>query len=944
VVRWALQMAGVPVAPELLELLGDVARRRADPAELPGLEAMLPGSALVAWLNAGGEPLAGDLRVVAGDTAGDSIASWTRTLLADAFFWTDHDLVVQTRSMYGGAARAPTARGGAGARFLLDRSARVSHFAYFSADRTAAAVCRAVLEDEPEDFVAIGPLSWSGDEAGGLRGGGAAGARGTGAASAGGTAARAQRAMARASRSSESARPAVFVLPGILGSHLAVDGRRVWLGPRFVGGFASLAWSAETGPAAEIRPDGLIGAVYDGLVAHLGASHAVVPFAFDWRRPIEDEAHRLADAVDAALDARSASHAPVRLCAHSMGGLVVRAMAVVRPTTWQRMLFRDGARVLFLGTPHAGSWSPMQTLSGDDTFGNTLAAAGSLYDDALARRTMAGMPGFLQLQAGLLDETLGLDRAETWAALADEDLERLAERSLFHGEGPMRTIHRWGAPPQDVLDRAVALRRALDVQAEALSAGEAARIAIVVGDAAATPAGFSMGVDGLEYLDAPPGSGDGRVLHASALLPGVRAWRVSSTHGNLPGAASAFPGYTELLLQGETQKLQPFAAPQGTLRTAAPLDRADVEAAARVVDVEAAPNAASRPRGRPSRGPQPANAAIATVPSTPPSSAADVFASPAVSAPAAASSEDTGALHITVLNADLAFVHEALVIGHYRASALTGTERVVDRLVGEAMSRSLAAGLYPEAPGTHQIFANVRQDPANVLAMARPQAAIVAGLGEEGKLTAGELVATVRQAVIAYAQRLAELPQASPSQFDIAATLIGSGGANISPGHRRSTSPPASDRRWPSSRRTAGRRWRGSSWSSSISTARPRPGGRCRCSRRRRRTCSASQGRCASAPVPGAGHSTRTTAAPPGTGSPCSRAAMRAGSSRSSTTSTPGERAPRCGPSRPRPGSCASSSPAARTTPTATRTSGRRSGNCWCRSRWSRSSAAPPKC
>ena len=135
-----------------------------------------------------------------------------------------------------------------------------------------------------------------------------------------------------------------------------------------------------------------------------------------------------------------------------------------------------------------------------------------------------------------------------------------------------------------------------------------------------------------------------------------------------------------------------------------------------------------------------------------------------------------------MLNADLKFVHQPLVVGHYRSFALTGTEGVVDRLVGQAMSRSLAAGLYPDGVGTHQIFGNVRQDPNNVLAMARPLAVVVAGLGEEGKLRAVDLVYTVRQAVIAYAQRLAEKEGGAPAEFELAATLIGSGGAGISAG------------------------------------------------------------------------------------------------------------------------------------------------------------------
>jgi hypothetical protein len=60
---------------------------------------------------------------------------------------------------------------------------------------------------------------------------------------------------------------------------------------------------------------------------------------------------------------------------------------------------RDGARLLMLGTPNGGSWAPMQTLSGDDTFGNALVAFGSLFDNGGTRKMMAGMPGFIQLQA-----------------------------------------------------------------------------------------------------------------------------------------------------------------------------------------------------------------------------------------------------------------------------------------------------------------------------------------------------------------------------------------------------------------------------------------------------------------------------------------------------------------------------------------------------------------
>ena len=99
VLQWCLTLANVPVAPQLVGFLHEVARRRADPSELPGIEAMMPESPFVAWLNDASEAIPGELRVVAGDMQGDSIGSWVKTLLSDAFYWTDNDRVCTTRSL-----------------------------------------------------------------------------------------------------------------------------------------------------------------------------------------------------------------------------------------------------------------------------------------------------------------------------------------------------------------------------------------------------------------------------------------------------------------------------------------------------------------------------------------------------------------------------------------------------------------------------------------------------------------------------------------------------------------------------------------------------------------------------------------------------------------------------------------------------------------------------
>lgn len=724
VLRWGLELAGVPVAPELVDFLQEVARRRADPAQLPGLEAMMPESPVVAWLNSRAEPLPGDLRVVAGDMEGDSVASWVKTLLSDAFYWTDNDLVVQTRSMYGGMARSARADA-PGASFMLDRGAKVSHFNYFANQRTVDAIGAALTSDTPQDFAAIGPLSWAGQDASGTR------------------AARAV-ARSRGPAGTASERPAVVVLPGILGSNLKLDGKRIWLGTGFINALLKLEWNPAT--TARIEPDGPVDGAYDALIEHLAATHEVIAFAYDWRRPIEDEARRLADTVDAALAARDASGRPVRLLAHSMGGLVARTMQLEKPATWKRMMAREGARLLMLGTPNGGSWSPMQTLSGDDNFGNALAALGSLFDNRGARRMMAGLPGFIQLQAALLDADAGLARAATWQKLADDDMAALRRFNLWHEPDTQRAIYEWGAPPQDVLEQAVALRRRLDAQLPAL-APDARKLALVVGHARFTPAGISMGEAGLEYLDTADG-GDGRVTLSSALVPGVATWTVDAEHGKLPDVPGAFNGYVELLETGSTDKLQPL--PAGTRGNGTAANAALV-------------------RSRPSRGPQSW---------LPPSSPADVMGS----AREEAARPRTAALAVAVRNGDLRFIGEPLLIGHYRSLQLTGAEAVIDRLVDGAMGRALKAGLYPDAPGSHQVFRNKRRDPDKPGEMAKPAAALVAGLGEEGKLRETDLVYTVRQAVLAYAQRLSESTTGAHSRFDLASTLMGSGGTGITPG------------------------------------------------------------------------------------------------------------------------------------------------------------------
>ena len=722
VFRWALTLAGIPVVPELVDFLAGVARERTDPNTLPGLAVMAPDSPLIRWLHAATEVVPGELRVVAGDLQGDSMRSWVKTLMADTFFWTDNDLVVQTRSMYGGAPRK------VGAYFVLDRGAESSHFNYFTNVTTATAIVSGLIKNNSDDWRVIGPLSYAGQSSSGNRGA----------------------TWQPDDRRAPAEKPAVIVLPGILGSHLKVDTHRVWLSWSLFNGFALLDYPDSDQRVVE--PDGPIGITYDNLMNFLGSSHEVIPFDYDWRKPIEQEARRLSDVVEAALDARAKTGQPVRFLAHSMGGLLARAMQIESGAIWDRMMAHQGARLLMLGTPNGGSWAPMQVLSGDDSFGNTITAVGAPFQDSLARATMARFPGFLQLQAGLLDSSKGLTSQEGWQKLADDDSDQISACSWWHQDRRQLDNVRWGVPNDLVLAQAVRFWEKLRKQRDQDLPLWRDKLVMVVGSAAYTTDGFEIKQGEFAYQEIQD-SGDGRVTHASAMLPGVRTWKLDADHGNLPTKKAAFAAFKELLETGETNLLSPFQTPgvsRGMEGPAMPVHR---------LSRPSRQGGISLPR---SNDDNPYTLLVdertgGLVPTEPP-------------------------LAIKVTNGNLKFVSHTLLVGHYTSTTLTGTEAVVDQLIGGTLADALAMGCYPERPGSHQVFLNCNFNRDNSLQPLRPEAVVVVGLGEEGKLSAAKLVFSVQIAVMAYAQQRMERPNGGDQPFHLSATLMGSGGSGIDPG------------------------------------------------------------------------------------------------------------------------------------------------------------------
>ena len=504
----AIDLAPAPVLSEaygfLKALTIAVVKERADPATLPGLEAMIPGRPLVGLLNRVGTTTEADLSVIEGDIEGAGILGRLKVFATDAFYREDHDLVVNTSAMSGGMAR-PAGR----ARVFSDKGSRVNHFAYFRNARTAELVVRGVLRKEG-DLGGFAPLKPSDD-----------------------------RPMPLVSARRDGVpRPMVFVLPGIMGSHLSIHGQRIWLDvPQLaLGGTGRLRVGA-----ADVTPGSPIGLYYSELCEHLALTHEVRPWSYDWRLSVRSTGQQLAHAL---RDALAATDRPICIVAHSLGGLVARS-ALRDDGLWQQFRDRGGSRLVMLGTPNGGSHSIPLMLLGRD---RTLQAL-AMLDVTASRReildVVSRFPAMLEMLPD--DPELNLFTAAGWSRLADLDPDRAA----------------WAQPDQADLANARAVR-------DDLAAGpfDPERMVYIAGQAP-TPERLLIApgpTGGQQVLFGMTAEGDGRVPWRTGILPGMRAWYAPAAHGDLPRYRPGFAAITDLLVQGTTNRL--LARPSG-LRGAA---------------------------------------------------------------------------------------------------------------------------------------------------------------------------------------------------------------------------------------------------------------------------------------------------------------------------------------------------------------------------------------
>jgi pimeloyl-ACP methyl ester carboxylesterase/tetratricopeptide (TPR) repeat protein len=678
-----------------------VAKERTDPQVMPGLEAMMPGSATVRLLNRSGVTLNTDLRVIAGDYDGDGILGTVADWASEGFYGSENDVVVNTPSMYGGAERLGKNQVPRG-WFFHAQGAQVYHFSYFKQPLTAGQLANGLLQEDArsagfqplsqaphrDDPIARGVIfdyvreGW-GDP------------------------------LERKSPSADGSKPIVILVPGIMGTHLKVAGKRVWIE---FGKIAEGEFSRLTEDASGVETDGVLKMTYLALGNYLSSSHEVLYYPYDWRLSLHGKGKEFADYMDQVLKGARTNKRPVRILAHSMGGLLVRMAAVLSGEKregngwWESFRAQTGNRLVMAGTPNGGSWTVPYVLTGRDSVIGMLTTVDLRHDKRDILKIASGFEGFLEMLPP--DDADWCFQPETWLSWQGAD-----------GAA-------WPVPEAASLAKSRETRKDLD---DFDFDREKDLVRYVAGCADETPSGVRVS-DGRLVFDGSP-LGDGRVLWATGIPTGIKTWYVGAKHGDLLNCEKAFKGLSEIVSIGETTLLP----------TAPPAQRGEGAKAGEMTEK--------------------------MIPFYPDEAMLQRAALGGEMIPARDRGAETGAraFRVAVCHGDLAAGKYPVAVGHYVGDTISGTEAVLDCRLAGLMKRRHTLGIYPGPEGSSEIFTRELKK--------RSFTALVVGLGQVGDLTPALLTSGFTGALLKFATSPAAR-RGSPEQqngFAISTILIGSG-------------------------------------------------------------------------------------------------------------------------------------------------------------------------
>jgi CHAT domain-containing protein len=656
-----------------------VAKKRTEPDELPGLEAMMPSSPLVRLLNRPNvcQPES-QLAVIAGNVKASSLLGYLKAWATECFFGEENDYVVNTASMYGGIIRDKIVR------FYADQRDTSSHFSYFRDLQLLERLLNA-LQDKDDNQLRVLEK---------------------------GVVVPRLRSETQPSRKDKNA--FLYFLPGFMGSTLLADNNKVWLdmGALSWGDFTSLKMASPNVLAGEV-----LDSAYHPLLEMLNQKYQVVRFAYDWRRSALENGRRLGDLLTQALDKAQDEKCKltIRFLAHSTGGLVLAGMISEKPTLWKRLQEETDCRCVLLGTPLLGSFTFVQLLQGSHRLtgllnmadGQAPEAEGRAHENEAIADQFSAYPGVLEL---LPTDYLAEDQ---WRNVLGDRFANWPARALLGDaqrvRAQLRTVQ---------FDPACTL--------------------YVHGKSHLTPAGLES--DAGTWRFRATGEGDGVTLWNPSGFQGQR-WFMPVEHGRMASHPDYFTAIQSLLVEGNSHQLD-RVPPQAGVAAEQWLPEIKSELFPNEAELQAA--------------------------------ALGYHTSLTLE-------ESRPQVEVWLVHGNLEYVSNTLAVGHYEGDGILSTERVLDDCLQGRLVELQRMNRYPGALKTSAVLFNPGK---------RPSGALIIGLGEVGKLTASNLLASFTDALIHYALDVrsnlaclgntAREPDTDFTPVGISTLLIGTMGGGLS--------------------------------------------------------------------------------------------------------------------------------------------------------------------
>ncbi len=489
---------------------------------LPGLEAMNPSSPFIKVLN---NPNIGpdaylidnSLSIISGNAKASFSLKGLLIIVSKLFYKHKNDLIVDTASMYLGTRR------GNGTdkklvQFCFDEGKEVNHFNYFKNGSKTNMDLQEALKtewgkpiagfEEVKDsaindmnrIVVLGALGaeigeYSANEVSGKK-------------------------------------PIVIIIPGIMGSNLSVGNNLTWLSYMKVvkGDLSKLAISAPN-----VSANSVIATSYKKLGTYLNSTYDVITFPFDWRKQLNTLTKDFAKKIEELLAYRQ----PIKIIAHSMGGVLVRDFMVTQTATWNTLNDSSSFKLLFLGSPLGGSFRIPAVLFGQDDIIDKLSKLDFKHNKKELLDIFTKFPGILSLLPLSTDTANDFAKLETWKTLAAGDSS-------------------WPMPTQDDLNNFAAYRDGILNANTSVNFKNAIYIA---GKDKSTPCGYDIKEtrNAKELVFLKTGEGDQSVTWETGIpkkmIESNTVYYVNVSHGALANEPKLFSAFTELLEKGSTRLL-----------------------------------------------------------------------------------------------------------------------------------------------------------------------------------------------------------------------------------------------------------------------------------------------------------------------------------------------------------------------------------------------------